>query len=171
MELNDKIGLVDRETFQRMLGIKPHENLPDFLLVEYFRVKKLLDKVDGTVGAFGLATIAMQCGFDPETMEFESESRITCSVASDTETATLSSGANTTDNSPPEAVEPAGEADNPTPEPLYAMGQSVDIIEDDQLTTGNIVNREYKDEKWVYFVGCDENDAIYEREESEIGEK
>ena len=190
MELNDKIGIVDKEMFHRMLGIKAHENLPDFLLVEYFRVKKLLDKVDGSVGAFGLARIAMQCGFDPDEMEFNFKAHTIKAKAmefpvgfgsgasgkEDASEETLVSG--TTQGppaeAPPEAVEVPDEEPSPIPEPLrtpepnYTPGQSVQIIQDDQILIGKVVGTNEKD--GTYTVLCDDNEQTYEVSEDEIGE-
>jgi len=170
MELNDKIGIVDKEMFHRMLGIKAHENLPDFLLVEYFRVKKLIDKVSGNVGVFGLAQIAMDCGFDPDEMEFDFKAHTIEATAIPLETATLSSGANTSDWSPPETGEATDEITDTLPGPLYENGETVEIIQDEEILQGRVVDKRWEDEAWMYTVECD-NEETYEVAEDEIGEK
>ena len=69
MENSEKISQVYADLFRRMCGIKGE--LPDSLLKRYFQIKKLSDKIDGRLSSCDLARIALECGFDPDTMKFE----------------------------------------------------------------------------------------------------
>jgi len=67
MELIDKIQRTHGDMFRRMLDV---EVIPEKVLVKYFELKKMTDKVDGRLTAGDLAKIAIAAGFDPETMSF-----------------------------------------------------------------------------------------------------
>lgn len=69
MENSERISEVYSDLFKRMLGIKGE--LPDFLLKRYFEIKKMTDRIDGRLSSTDLARIALECGFNPETMKFE----------------------------------------------------------------------------------------------------
>ncbi len=67
-DLRDKIGQSHSDMLKRMLGLN---ELPEPLLLRYFLIKKLLDKIDGFISPGDLVRIALDCGFNPETMRFE----------------------------------------------------------------------------------------------------
>jgi len=68
VDLRDKIQAMHSDMFKTMLGLN---ELPQPLLERYFLVKKLLDKVDGSLAPCDLIRIALDCGFNPESMRFE----------------------------------------------------------------------------------------------------
>ena len=68
MELSDKMSAMHRGMYKRMLGLN---ELPIFLLKRYFSIKKLLDKIDGFMSVGDLVRIALDCGFNPDTMRFD----------------------------------------------------------------------------------------------------
>ena len=95
MNLEDmrlKISPMHRDLYRRMLGIN---ELPEPLLRRYFGIKKLLDKVDGFITTGDLVRIALDCGFNTDTMLFE----------------------DTNQDPAPETHVVAEVSDNPTPEP------------------------------------------------------
>jgi len=192
MELNEKIGIVHKEMFQRMLGIT---ELPDFLLLAYFRVKKLVDKVDGVMSPCDLARIAMDCGFDPEIMQFEKQDktirttsgRIFDPQIDDVETITTGTPVQppvdfTPVDVPPKDDTPTVEATRHTPdlktvpgEPypeavtLYLVGQNVEIKQNDDILSGKVVGVP-SGKKKTYTV-MTEDDDTYEVDESDISEE
>ena len=167
MELNEKIGIVHREMYQRMLGIT---ELPDFLLLAYFRTKKLVDKVDGVMSPCDLARIAMDCGFDPETMRFDG--RAQNALDSFTETTTGTPVQPPVDftpvDVPPEEEVVATEAVvlNPDPVALFVVGENVEIKQGDEILSGKIVGVPAGKRK-TYTVLCEDDDT-YEVEEENI---
>jgi hypothetical protein len=159
-----------------MLGI--HE-LPDFLLEEYFRCKKLIDKVDGSLSPFDLVQIALRCGFDVDKMEFVRNRSVSMGF-----TATIVDGGVLTTGTPvqpptmpPVESDPADEpvveeapepkATTPAPEPVtgLSMGQEVEIFLDDEIVKGVIVGLPKKDSD-VYDV--ESNGKVYKVKEMEI---
>ena len=181
MELQERINPVYREMYQRMLGIT---ELPDFLLLAYFRVKKLVDKVDGVMSPCDLARIAMDCGFDPDTMNFDN--RVSGSVVIMPETTTGTPVQPPVDftpvDVPPEEIIPGAEAARPTldlktvpgePYPeavtLYLVGQNVEIKQNDDILSGKVVGVP-SGKKKTYTV-MTEDDDTYEVDESDISEE
>ena len=67
MDLVDKMNETHKNMLRTMLGLN---ELPIFLLERYFSIKKLLDKIDGFISASDLIRIALDCGFNPDTMRF-----------------------------------------------------------------------------------------------------
>ena len=169
MDLSEKIGIVAKEMFCRMLGIT---ELPDFLLLAYFRVKKLVDKVDGVMSPCDLARIAMDCGFDPDTMNFDN--RVSGSVVIMPETTTGTPVQPPVDftpvDVPPEAEPYADETARPitTPVALYLVGQNVEIKQNDDILSGKIVGVP-SGKKKTYTV-MTEDEETYEVDESDIDE-
>lgn len=173
MELQEKINRTTIERFQRMLGIV---ELPDFLLLAYFRVKKLVDKVDGVMSPCDLARIAMDCGFDPDTMCFPGLSTVTTTTG----TSTMPPADFTPVDVPLDEDTPIAEAVSPTPEPitvpgefttpvaLFTLGENVEILHEEELLQGKIVGLPSAS-KSTYTV-LTEDDQTYEAEEHEIGE-
>ena len=180
MELNEKIGIVAKEMFCRMLGIT---ELPDFLLLAYFRVKKLVDKVDGVMSPCDLARIAMDCGFDPEIMQFEKQDktirttsgRIFDPQIDDVETITTGTPVQPPVDFTPVDVPPKDEIVatqavvlNPDPVALYLVGQNVEIKQNDDILSGKVVGVP-DGKKKTYTVLC-EDEETYEVDESDIDE-
>ena len=68
IELQDKMSENHRNALRSMLGLN---ELPLPLLKRYFLLKKLYDKIDAFVSVADLVRIALDVGFNPETMRFE----------------------------------------------------------------------------------------------------
>jgi len=190
MELQERINPVYREMYQRMLGIT---ELPDFLLKEYFAMKKLVDKVDGVMSPFDLALIATKCGFNSDTMKFDATTREIAyseddikKINADTITTTGTPVQPPVDftpvDVPPEEIIPGAEAARPTldlktvpgePYPeavtLYLVGQNVEIKQNDDILSGKVVGVP-SGKKKTYTV-MTEDDDTYEVDESDISEE
>lgn len=67
-EMRDRINPMHRDMLRSMLKLN---ELPEGLLVQYFAVKKLLDKISAPMSACDLLRIAMDCGFNLDTMRFD----------------------------------------------------------------------------------------------------
>ena len=173
MEMNDKIQALHRETFQRMLGIKG--DLPDFLLAEYFKVKKLIDRVDGYVSPCDLAGIALHCGFDPETMTFK-ETEISPEALEKLSddgvgTLTMSQTEIPPANAPANTGSPATEATEALTEPIKApiipYDTMVEILVDDVITEGKITRTQEDNGIRTYQVETEDGET-YTVDEDEI---
>lgn len=68
MDLQDKMSQAHRDNYKRMLGLN---ELPLPLLKRYFLLKKLYDKIDGFLSVGDMVRIALDVGFNPETMRFD----------------------------------------------------------------------------------------------------
>ena len=72
-DMRIRITPMHKDVLCRMLGIN---ELPEKLLKRYFGIKKLLDKVDGALSTSDLVRMALDCGFNVDTMLFEDEKPI-----------------------------------------------------------------------------------------------
>jgi hypothetical protein len=169
MELNEKLSPVAKEMYQRMLGIV---ELPDFLLLEYFNVKKLIDKVDGVLSPFDLVQIALRCGFDVETMTFQRITAIAPEMQAkidelDVQPPTMPQVETDPADAPVVEETPEPKAKKPAPEPVtgLSMGQEVEIFLDDEIVKGVIVGLPKKGSD-VYDV--ESGGKVYKMPEMEI---
>lgn len=67
-DLRDKVGTVYSSMLRGMLKVN---EIPEAVLVRFFVIKKVIDKIDGRLSAGDLLRIAMDVGFNPETGLFE----------------------------------------------------------------------------------------------------
>ena len=152
LTLQEKISERHAALFRRMLDIKG--DLPDFLLAKFFSIKKLTDRVDGNLGPFDLAHIAISCGFNTETMTFGDEPVV---VMPEKELSTT--------NPPNEATEAHPEPDNELAEEVLPNGTPVEILVDDVFTEGKITDTEVGEEGRKYKVETESGDEYMVTEE------
>lgn len=67
-EFQEKMDPAHRMNLCRMIGM---EQLPECLLEQYVRVKKMIDRIDGRLSLGTLAIIALMAGYNPDTGKFE----------------------------------------------------------------------------------------------------
>jgi len=137
MELIDKIQRTHGDMFRRMLDV---EVIPEKVLVKYFELKKMTDKVDGRLTAGDLAKIAIAAGFDPETMSFPGSEDLSKGDDEVVEEAIIEEPAlECLDKDKPTAPadKPTGAADKPTA-PL-TPGTAVQVFYDGEILIGKIV--------------------------------
>ncbi len=149
LEMNEKISEMHKAMFQRMLGIKG--DLPDFLLKKYFSMKKLIDKVDGPLSPFDLASMAVSCGFDTETMAF---------VKMDFSLEEIKEFGR--EDMPKEKVSPV-----PLPERRLKNGTRVEFSVDDDKLQGTIKSAKAFGDTITYTVTTEDN-LIHDVTEDEI---
>jgi hypothetical protein len=139
MELSEKINTIDRELLQRMIGTK---DIPIHVLTEYFRVKKLVDKIDARINPSQLAEIVLRCGFDTENMNF---------------------------NAPAPDLQPVAPPSMPVGPGQFVVGENVQFLVDEQIVCGKIVCCQpiSSDGKRLYTIEG-ENDESYDIEESDL---
>jgi len=139
MELSERISERDKSIFCRMLNVK---ELPEHLLKEYFRVKKLVDRIDSQFTPGAMVFIALGAGFNPDTMSFVKVSGEPTSVAPDEQAVA------TELDSPTVAgpTEPASDEENDIDEPddddsdeEIAAETEVQILNEGQIQFGRVV--------------------------------
>ena len=152
LDLNEQISEQHKTMFQRMLGIKG--DLPEFLLAEYFKVKKLVDKIDGHIGPCSLAEMALRCGFNTEYMRFETfETKTFTGGIPAGVTKTASADVTIEEQAAADAVVDA-------PMPILENGTPVEIIVNDLLVEGMISGTQEKDGKRSYQVDTDDGETL-----------
>ncbi len=131
-ELQQKVDVTHYQLYRRMLGLN---ELPLPLLQRYFEIKKLLDKVDGPMSPCDLVRIALDVGFNSETMRFETL-KLTKPVETEDDPV----------NMDPPQVEEIEKNDNAEPDPPkepadaepLTVGTTVKVLSDGEYHEGTI---------------------------------
>ena len=76
MEAYKVLSKMEEETIRSMMKLKLDEFIPDWLLGEFAKYKKLLNRVDGRLDAGTIAAALIEYGFNPDKNEFGDMSHI-----------------------------------------------------------------------------------------------
>lgn len=180
MEAYKIVTQFEEETIRSMMKLKLDEFIPDWLLNEFAKYKKLLNRVDGRLDAGTIAAALIEYGFNPDTNEFGDISHITGEEFVIEEDGTVLPTAEyvpepevedepLAEEEEPDQFEdePEAVADDPAPTRyVHPNGTKVQFMYMGEMTNGVIEGHEIQEEEDVFYSievdGVVENPLMHE---------
>ena len=161
LDMDEKMPSNHKAMLQRMTGC---QEINPLVLQEYFRLKRLVDKVDGFISVSDLARLILDC--EPKEHQFV----LSDSYAKSTDSFTGGAPDNFTSNVPDGNLAiPVVEIPPAKPNPMFVLGQRVEVLTEDDVFNGVVAGSVYKDDVgYVYQV--ETSDGLIEAEEDKLNE-